>query len=185
MNFAVDDFDVTGHRRFCGVDDSHDSDMADRTVDGLMGMINGVRRSKRRQYCAAADDTLFSISIGEKPEVPDLHKPTWQNVEQESTNELDSVQFHLLNLVALRGVAPLESNDSIVETDEPPVCDGDPVCVAGKVLENVLGSAKGWFSVDDPLPRAQRCDPVFKPQGVLQFTELSVELEASLPESLF
>jgi hypothetical protein len=36
MNFAVDDFDVTGHRRFCGVDDSHDSDMADRTVDGCL-----------------------------------------------------------------------------------------------------------------------------------------------------
>ena len=99
MNFAVDDFDVTGHRRFCGVDDSHDSDMADRTVDGLVGMINGVRRSKRRQYCAAADDTLFSISIGDTPEVPDLHKPTWQNVEQD--RRMNSIPSSSISLIWL------------------------------------------------------------------------------------
>jgi hypothetical protein len=79
----------------------------------------------------------------------------------------------------------LEADYSVFETDEPPVSDGDPVCVPGKVFENVLGAAKRWFGIDDPLPFAQRCDPVIELRWVLEFAEFPVQLEVSLPESLF
>ena len=49
--------------------------------------------------------------------MPDLDEPAWQHVKQESTDELDSIQRHLIDLVAVLGVAPLESNDSSFETD--------------------------------------------------------------------
>jgi hypothetical protein len=79
----------------------------------------------------------------------------------------------------------LKANHSALEADKPPVGDGDSVCVPGKVFENVLGAAKRWFGIDDPLPFAQGCDPIVELHRVLEFAEFSVELEASLPESLF
>jgi len=83
--------------------------------------------------------------------MPDFDEPAWQHVEQESTDELDSIQSRFFDLVTVLGVAPLESNDSICQTDQPAVGDGYSVCVARKIFEDVLRPSEWRFGVDDPL----------------------------------
>ena len=83
--------------------------------------------------------------------MPDFDEPAWQRVKQESTDELDSIQGRFFDLVTVLGVAPLESNDSIYQTNQPAVGDGYSVCVARKILKDVLRPSEWRFGVDNPL----------------------------------
>ena len=39
------------------------------------------------------------------------------------------------------------------------VGDGDAVGIAAEILQDVLGSAEGWFGVDDPIFAEERTQP--------------------------
>ena len=39
------------------------------------------------------------------------------------------------------------------------VGDGDAVGIAAEILQHVLGSAEGWFGVDDPVFAEERAQP--------------------------
>ena len=43
--------------------------------------------------------------------------------------------------------------------DQAMVGDGDAVGIAAEILQNILGSAEGWFGVDDPIFAEERTQP--------------------------
>ena len=52
-------------------------------------------------------------------------------------------------------VSPAEGDAIVLEGHETMVGDGDAMCVAGQIVENVFGAAEGWLGVDDPVLLAE------------------------------
>ena len=80
------------------------------------------------------------------------------HVHEKAAQELVRVERHDLLCVGMAGVAVTERDAIAVEGDEAGVGDGDAVCVVGQIPENLSGSAKGSFGIDDPLPGGTASD---------------------------
>ena len=78
-------------------------------------------------------------------------------MDQEAADELVGVERHkLIASVALGPVIlPFESDALAGEGNEPAVGNSSTVCVAGKVGEDGVGSAKRSLGIDDPFDLAQ------------------------------
>ena len=61
---------------------------------------------KRRQQFAALLDYLLAIPIGEESEVANLDESAGQHMQEEAPDELDGLQGHLLDLIAVLRIAP-------------------------------------------------------------------------------
>ncbi len=72
-------------------------------------------------------------------------------MNQESTQELVAAERHCLLLIAMGVVLPSEGNPTVVEGQQTMARDGDPVCVACKVLQYVLWPTEGLFRVHHPV----------------------------------
>ena len=59
-------------------------------------------------------------------------------------------------LAAMGIVFPPECNFAVVKTNQAMIGDGDPVRVAGQIMEDMLRSTKRPFGIDDPVLAEQR-----------------------------
>ena len=100
----------------------------------------------------------YGTSVGKQPEVADLHEAGRQDVEQEAADELDRIELHDDAAVVMPGVSPAEAYLAIFKTEESSVGDGNPMRVAGHILEHMLGSSERRLGVDQPSKRY--CDSV-------------------------
>src|SRR5207248_11421940 len=57
------------------------------------------------------------------------------------------------------------------------VGDGDAVGIAAEVLQDVLGSAEGWFGVDDPIFAEERTQPGSEELGMGEGCEFSGQVQ--------
>lgn len=48
-------------------------------------------------------------------------------------------------------IAPAEGHAGLVSADETTVGDGDPVCVAAEIGEDILGRSERRLGIDDPV----------------------------------
>ena len=80
----------------------------------------------------------------------DAMKSVGQHMDQEAADELVGVERHeLIASVALGSVIlPFERDARAVEGDETAVGNSSAVCVAGKVGEDGVGSAKRSLGID-------------------------------------
>ena len=101
-----------------------------------------------RQECGA-------VAVGEESEVADADEAGWEQMEQEAAQELIDSQGHEPLLVAVRRIAPAESEVAIREGDEPGVGDGDAMGVCAEIAQHVLGAAEGALGVNDPVMAEQ------------------------------
>src|ERR1700726_1473582 len=62
------------------------------------------------------------------------------------------------------------------------VRDGDAVSVAAKILQHVLGSAEGWFGVDDPMFAEERTQPGREELGMGERCEFSRQVQLAALE---
>ncbi len=78
---------------------------------------------------------------------------------QEPAHELAGVEAHHVLLLAtlLAIILPSERNVAVVDRDEAAVADRDPMRVAGKIGEHLLGAGERPLGIDHPLGSAQRC----------------------------
>ena len=51
----------------------------------------------------------------------------------------------------MRIVFPAKRDSIILERHQSMVGDGDAVRIAGEIVQNMLGTAEGWFGIDDPV----------------------------------
>jgi len=140
--------------RGCGraipVNDAKISDFADgaECVADLDGKRLGLGRW---QKLAAVLDDFLSITIGEKSEVPDLHKSARQHMQEKPPDELDGIQGHLFDLIAIPRIAPPKTYAVMVQTQQPPVGNGYSMGVPRQILEHLLRTAERGLGVNDPL----------------------------------
>jgi hypothetical protein len=83
--------------------------------------------------------------------VADANQPLWQNVDQESAQELIGGNGHDPLLVAVRVVFPAKRDSIILEGDESMVRDRDTMRIAREVVQNMLRTTERWLGVDDPV----------------------------------
>src|SRR5436190_8371400 len=97
------------------------------------------------------------VGISEEAVVTDAMKSVGQDMDQEAADELVGVERHkLIASVALGPVIlPYERDALAVEGDKPAIGNSSTVCVAGKVGEDGVGSAKRSLGIDDPFDLAQ------------------------------
>jgi len=103
-----------------------------------------------KQSTAACEHTA-TPAVREKSEVADADQALWQNVDQESAQELICGDGHDLLLAAVRIVFPAKRDSIILECNQSMVGDGDAVRIASEIVQNMLGTAEGWLGIDDPV----------------------------------
>ena len=81
----------------------------------------------------------------------DADQPFRENVDQESSQKLICGDRHDFLLAAVRIVFPAKRDPIILERHQSMVGDGDAVCIAGEIVQNMLGTAEGWLGIDDPV----------------------------------
>jgi len=124
------------------------------------------------------------VSVGEKAVVADTHESGWKNVEEETPNKFHGAQGHGVFLIAVGVVLPVEADFADLEGLDAVVGDGDPMGVAGEVLEHLLGTAERSLGVHDPLFVAYGLEPALPCPGMGELEELSVKFELLLVESV-
>ena len=62
------------------------------------------------------------------------------------------------------------------------VGDGDAVGIAAEILQHVLGSAEGWFGVDDPIFAEERTQPGSEELGIGERCEFSGQVQLTALE---
>src|SRR5438874_8443101 len=62
------------------------------------------------------------------------------------------------------------------------VGDGDAVGIASEILQHVLGSAEGWFGVDDPIFAEERTQPGSEELGMGEWCEFSGQVQLTALE---
>jgi len=62
------------------------------------------------------------------------------------------------------------------------VGDGDAVSIAAEILQYVLGSAEGWFRVDDPIFAEERTQPGSEQLGMRERCECSSQVQLAALE---
>ena len=60
---------------------------------------------------------LSAVAVGKQSEVADLDESGWQDMKQESANELDCVERHNAAAVAMPRVPPAEAYLSVFEAE--------------------------------------------------------------------
>ena len=85
----------------------------------------------------------------------DANEALGKDMQEEATEELLCCQRHRLSFLPLRVILVLEYHLAILKMKQPLIGDRDTVGVSSQVTEDLLGSAKGWFGVDDPVASIQ------------------------------
>jgi hypothetical protein len=87
--------------------------------------------------------------------VSDADQAAGQNVKQEAAQELMSGNCHDLFLAAVGIISPAERDAIVLEGHEPMVGDGDAMCVASQVVEDMFGAAERRLGIDYPVLLAE------------------------------
>src|SRR5215831_12991221 len=85
--------------------------------------------------------------------------------------------------MALGIILPAECNLLAIEGHEAVVGDGDAVSVAGEIAEDMMGTAEGWFGIDDPVLAEQGAQESAEGFLVLQRSKRAREDDLALLES--
>jgi hypothetical protein len=71
-------------------------------------------------------------------------------MKQKAPDELGRIERHDFGLIAVGVILPQKSRLAACNRQNPAVRDGDPMRVAGQILQNLLRSAEWRFDVNDP-----------------------------------
>ncbi len=91
------------------------------------------------------------MAVRQESVVADAGKSARQDVQQESADEFVRRERHGLLSVIVGVILPLEGDAPAVEGRQARIGDRRAMGVAGQILEHLLGAAKGWLGVDDPV----------------------------------
>ena len=94
--------------------------------------------------------------MGEETEEADTDETARERVQQKAPQELLGGECHQTSFAAVDIILPAEGDLAVRESDQPVVGDGDPVGVAGEIMEHMLRSAEGRLGVDNPVLAEQR-----------------------------
>ena len=90
------------------------------------------------------------FAVSEEAEMAHTHESFWNDVEQETANELVGSEGHGFFLIVVLAIPIGEGNCAVIHGQDTIVGESDAVGVSAEVVEDVLGRAEGLFGVDDP-----------------------------------
>lgn len=136
------------------------------------------------QEFAKASQLFLALAVGEKAVIADADETLREDMKEKAADELHRLEEQGALLVRVGVVLPTKGDLAVLNQEQSPVGDGDPVGVASEVLEDLLGAAEGRFSVDDPVFGAELFLPASPASASRQGLELAMEREFSLREGL-
>lgn len=122
-------------------------------------------------------------TVGEEAEVADTDEALGEQVKQEATEKLIARERHHFLPIVVGRVAPAKGNLAIGQSEQAMVGDGDAVSIAAEILQDILGSAEGWFGVDDPVFAEERTQPGCEELGMGEWREFSAQVQLTAFES--
>ena len=92
---------------------------------------------------------IVADGVGEKAVVSNAVESLWQDVDEETADELAGIEGHGFVAVSLFGpvIFPLEGDAVIILGDQAGVGDGDAMGVLGEVSQYGLGPLEGSFGI--------------------------------------
>jgi hypothetical protein len=90
------------------------------------------------------------VPIGKISEVADAYEALREQVEQETTQELFSWEFHLAFYVSMGAIPPAECDLAIFEGNQAAIGNGHAMGVVPEIAEYILRAAKRPFAVSHP-----------------------------------
>ena len=105
----------------------------------------------RREKVATDRKQFVPSAIGQPAEVANAWKPFRQDVLQEAMQKFHAGQRHGALLVVVGVIFPSEDHLRFVNRENAVVGNGHAVRVTGQIVQDVLGSAKRWLGVNDPI----------------------------------
>ena len=116
-------------------------------------------------------------SVGEEAEVADADEALGEQMKEEATEKLIARDGHHFLSIVVGGVTPAKGNLAVRQCDQAMVGDGDAMSIAAEILQHVLGSAEGWFGVDDPVFAEERTQPGSEELGMGERCEFSGQVQ--------
>ena len=88
--------------------------------------------------------------VGHKAEMPDADKALREHVQHEPAYEFFGGDGHRALHVSMSVIPPAERDVVAVESEQSMIRDGDAMRVAAEITQDLFGTAKGRFGMDDP-----------------------------------
>lgn len=118
-----------------------------------------------------------AASVGEEAEVADADESLGEQMKQEATQKLFPRDGHHFLPVVIGRVTPAEGDLGVGQSEQAMIGDGNAVGIATEILQYVLGSAEGWFGVDDPVFAEERTQPGGEGLGMGEGCEFSGQVQ--------
>ena len=134
----------------------------------------------RRKQLVDAGEFGFPMAVGKEAVMADALEAVGQNVEQKAADELGRCKRHELDERTVAVVLPTEGNVIIGDLDEAMIGDGDAVCIAAQIAQNLFGPGQGLLAVDDPIDPPDRRKVSRKSPRVCQMHKIGEELQAPI-----
>jgi hypothetical protein len=103
-----------------------------------------------KQLSRASDETR-AAPVGLEAVVSDADKAGWEDVLEESLDEVRRVEGEKL-LEATLSIAMTKGDAPLGEGHQPLVADGDAMGIATQISEHLRRTCHGRLAVDHPLP---------------------------------
>ena len=111
----------------------------------LCGKLSGAA-----ELGAGAGDLPGAVAVAEQPIVTDFNQALWQDVQTEAAEEFDQSEFHFFapTFVGIIFVGEKDCAGRLIQGEQTPVADCDPVGVARKISEHGLRPSEGLLAID-------------------------------------
>lgn len=126
-----------------------------------------------------------SVATAQDTVVPDPDESFGQDVEQETADELEGVQGHGLDPVAVGVVSVSEGDLVAIQAEDAVVGDGYPVGISAQVVDDPVWASEGGFAVDVPVFVVEARQQALEGRGRLSGFDLSREDQFTVRECLF
>jgi hypothetical protein len=119
-------------------------------------LCGALRRRDGCEELPAQGQQISAAAVCEEAAETDPHKAARKRVEQEPPQKLFGCDGHQPLFVLVCIILPAESDFAVGKVHNPVIGDGDTVCVAGQIPENMFGAAERGLCIDYPVLTEQR-----------------------------
>src|SRR3984957_17021396 len=125
-----------------------------------------------------------SMAVGEETEIADAGESVRQPMDPEAAYEFLGGKGHRLLAIVIPIILPPETNLAAVHGHQPVIGDGDTVCIAADIVENLSGSGKGPLRIDDPVDLPGRCQVTPERRWLMQVAMSREKVQLARDERL-
>ena len=108
-----------------------------------------------------------------------------EDVKQETSDEFISFQAHDLLFIVVCIIFILKADLIIFHRKDSVIRDRDTMGIPSEIADELFGSSKGWFCIDNPVFLVNRPEVIIKTFQVMDVLEFAQTFELTFGKSLF